>query len=589
MKKTFLIVVLSFWQASASTGGTVGNGGDLVVCRDPQQKIISTELLDYYEARTLRGIIVELKGFGTPENIAVSSLDFFRSRQGIRSARYEKTIREFSDNARFVPGADLVDIPDSDHLIVPTGCKIEQLIIQQTPRFPEDKRYIVNLDLWNAMNEYQKAGAMIHEAIYTEALEKGHGDSRKTRYFHSKILEKRKTEFSDREFIELITMMGFQLPDYRWFARFVGQGLRFNYDDRGRLLRMELNGSQLLPKHELIGDGPTDGFTASRFSTANVRFSYQEDNLDFYEVSINQGSNFSYPLTLKEQSITLSHATAFVRFHSDESIQFSNLVSPAGGKCYREPFSGIEYCGEVWIKKDGSVIPRYVKDLQFSGWTFDNFPELATYRLIVAEQLGYWPYVYNILGASSDSRARYSFAALNLVFNDFEILGFTRDHFLPTTSGVETLPLAEGSTFLGLPFAKPPVLVPFGTRLREGQIVFGLDQRKDLYAAYSAQESFLFPFRDQQILSKYWQQNGATTSIISERMEEFVIQTKRLKSKPQTYISIQNDALKQITLASNHPNVQLRVRGENGLRTFRRNQTLVFATEGPDAGLVIGY
>src|SRR4051794_27132981 len=37
-----------------------GNGGDAVVCRDHDDKIISVELLDFFEARNMRGIYLDL-------------------------------------------------------------------------------------------------------------------------------------------------------------------------------------------------------------------------------------------------------------------------------------------------------------------------------------------------------------------------------------------------------------------------------------------------------------------------------------------------------------------------------------------------
>ena len=49
-----LISSLIFGAKVFATGGTVGNGGDVVVCPS------SVELLDVYEARTLRGFGLDL-------------------------------------------------------------------------------------------------------------------------------------------------------------------------------------------------------------------------------------------------------------------------------------------------------------------------------------------------------------------------------------------------------------------------------------------------------------------------------------------------------------------------------------------------
>ncbi|RYZ86068.1 MAG: hypothetical protein EOP04_14605, partial [Proteobacteria bacterium] len=55
-KPIIFSVVLAMSSVSAFAGGSKGNGGDAIVCRDTRGAIIpgSVELLDYYEARTQR-------------------------------------------------------------------------------------------------------------------------------------------------------------------------------------------------------------------------------------------------------------------------------------------------------------------------------------------------------------------------------------------------------------------------------------------------------------------------------------------------------------------------------------------------------
>ena len=50
----------------------VGNGGENIVCRDPQGKITSIELLDIYEGRILRGMTADLgpQGLNTEQRIS---------------------------------------------------------------------------------------------------------------------------------------------------------------------------------------------------------------------------------------------------------------------------------------------------------------------------------------------------------------------------------------------------------------------------------------------------------------------------------------------------------------------------------------
>lgn len=77
------------------------------------------------------------------------------------------------------------DIQDSLVRVFPRGCKIEQIAIQKEPAFPEDKRFTVSKDLWDLLDEDNKAGLVLHEIIYREALLYGHEDSVNARYVNS--------------------------------------------------------------------------------------------------------------------------------------------------------------------------------------------------------------------------------------------------------------------------------------------------------------------------------------------------------------------------------------------------------------------
>ena len=57
------LILLAYAPAvpAAHAGQEVGNGGNVVVCRDANQKITTVELLDYYEARTELGLAIDLE------------------------------------------------------------------------------------------------------------------------------------------------------------------------------------------------------------------------------------------------------------------------------------------------------------------------------------------------------------------------------------------------------------------------------------------------------------------------------------------------------------------------------------------------
>jgi hypothetical protein len=74
------------------------------------------------------------------------------------------------DEAKFLAGVKLTDIPDSQHIAIPAHCTVEQVAIQKLPAFPEDKFFTVNKDLWDRMDTANQAGLILHETIYRRFL-----------------------------------------------------------------------------------------------------------------------------------------------------------------------------------------------------------------------------------------------------------------------------------------------------------------------------------------------------------------------------------------------------------------------------------
>lgn len=195
MKKLVVLALLLMSSVNAHAD-RVGNGGDGVVCRNDQGKITSIELLDFYEAQTLRGINHDLDkpslSIDEKVDVALSRLSRFSSS---RAKKYKEQIDSFFSDAVMLSDIELEDIPDSAHIAIPKGCKIEQMVVQQTPEFPEDKRYVVNKELWDALDNDNKAGLLLHEVILREVLTPFASiyikNSISTRYFNSLITSER--------------------------------------------------------------------------------------------------------------------------------------------------------------------------------------------------------------------------------------------------------------------------------------------------------------------------------------------------------------------------------------------------------------
>ena len=165
----------------------VGNGGDVVVCRDGQNKILSVELLDFYEGRVLNGRH-PLPMDGDTDALVEIALQRLGKVNPTRQARYAKWAKSFHEEAAYIPNANLVDIDDSRHIVLPAGCTISQIAIQRPIREGiEKKRYVINDDLWKELNPLNQAGLILHELIYREAIEGDISDSKLVRLINSLI------------------------------------------------------------------------------------------------------------------------------------------------------------------------------------------------------------------------------------------------------------------------------------------------------------------------------------------------------------------------------------------------------------------
>ncbi|MFN7730246.1 MAG: hypothetical protein ACK5P7_13890 [Bdellovibrio sp.] len=174
-----------------------------------------------------------------------SRLDSFSP---LLAKRYHEYINSFFNETNFVSGVELVDIPDSNGLIIPVDCKISQLVVMVSDGSYGNKRYIINEDLWNLLDDDNKAATLFHEVIYRLAIETGQNDSRWTRYFNAIV-------FSDQ--ISRMTANQFSALRKQAYSS------RFSY--KGFVLAGSMNPDQKLyqvmsgPSSETFGTNLDDG------------------------------------------------------------------------------------------------------------------------------------------------------------------------------------------------------------------------------------------------------------------------------------------------------------------------------------------
>lgn len=211
MLRLMLVAVLTLTRFNAafcgeapSDGGMIGNGGDIVACPDGKN-----EVLDIFEAREMRGIPLTVGA----EQMSVDELmgQFIQRVRRIDPGRadlYSGWYRDFAKESLFKSGIVLVDVPDSRHLTLPVGCEIKQIAIQREPKFSEDRRYLINLDLWNTLDNANRAVLVLHELIYRDAIHQRHTDSINTRYFNSYIFSNKISNFTLPTYLDFLNKIG---------------------------------------------------------------------------------------------------------------------------------------------------------------------------------------------------------------------------------------------------------------------------------------------------------------------------------------------------------------------------------------------
>lgn len=179
-----------YWNDNQHKGNEVGNGGGVMLCET------SAEALDYYEARTLRGIQIDLgpesSSVEQKISVAIARLDRLDT---VRAAAYAeeagRILREMNLNEGALP-----EINDRGQVYVPPHCQVVQAALQRKPHLPRDPRYVFNRPVWERLDATQRAGLVLHEVIYRDALQRGHDDSVRARYFNS-ILSSKEIEALD--------------------------------------------------------------------------------------------------------------------------------------------------------------------------------------------------------------------------------------------------------------------------------------------------------------------------------------------------------------------------------------------------------
>ena len=183
--KALLFIAVLILSLSTHAGVVNGGGGKGVVCRNADGSVKSVELLDFWEAKALYSRSPEALGSTLQEQIdaGLSRLkESYRFRGWGQVVDENGVKKELADQEFFAEilrsNAAIFTKFDSDRIVRlrnvileqtndayevarPRNCEFEQIVNYQT-----SGQILINQDLFEAMDQVNQAGLLVHEAYY---------------------------------------------------------------------------------------------------------------------------------------------------------------------------------------------------------------------------------------------------------------------------------------------------------------------------------------------------------------------------------------------------------------------------------------
>lgn len=235
-----MVLFLGLNIATLATANTqLGNGGDAVVCRKTSGEIERVYLLDFYEKTALnRPFDIDL---GPPDIDPVEkvrgALQRYKRVDLRRAKYYEKELNNFFSKVSW-SNVPLTKI-DDEGLTIEPDCPVQQLAIQRNPLVPSDGQYLIQKTLWDNLDNDNRAGLILHEIVYHEALANGHLDSYKSRFLNVAILSKQMSKIELDGYSGFTASINFPQTVVFWKSPKTGTqwamttGYSFNRQDHG--------------------------------------------------------------------------------------------------------------------------------------------------------------------------------------------------------------------------------------------------------------------------------------------------------------------------------------------------------------------
>ncbi|MGE9744454.1 hypothetical protein [Bdellovibrio bacteriovorus] len=341
-----LIHLLFYSLMSVAGGDWVGNGGNVISCGD------SLRLLDYYEAEEQRGIALDLGN----ESMSFQQKVYYvlhrlENVNPTRAKMYKKWFHTFDAETQWFFIGKFLPIRDSGVVIIPEVCNIQQIAIQRPTALimPGDQRYVIDVRLFERLSEADKAGLILHELIYREAIESGFTSSPGVRYFNQVVSSSLMKNFDSRMMLDLVRTAGLKHVDYHGYA--VGLEAA-QYHEDGNL------------KTAMVWSGELHG--------QNIKGKYVNFHPNGKIESFLYTSVDNYVFTFNGQSLPISHdgplsRTLLLKFHPNGNLMSGSVKSKTPFILNGKTVLLSNLNGAVTFCPDGQLHTGIIESPEYSG------------------------------------------------------------------------------------------------------------------------------------------------------------------------------------------------------------------------------
>ncbi len=234
-KWMIVFALLMSGHVFAAGGNELGNGGDVFYCQNPTG--VRVEMVDLAEAR-MNGRQLDLGPAG------LSAMDKVRYVLGrwaevspLRTKQYLEWLARFESESRILPGT-LPNVSDEGIVVIPPGCQIQQVAIQLAEENLGGayKRITISQELWNAMDEDNRAVLILHELIFREAIEARNPISLRVRSLNEVLISASPLQ----EYFDASRYLGARFLEWGW------GGLDCGYQDEEKFLKSQFSDQVVL-------------------------------------------------------------------------------------------------------------------------------------------------------------------------------------------------------------------------------------------------------------------------------------------------------------------------------------------------------